>query len=210
MRQMKPMQRVTLRAGRLLLVLTVAVCASVGTMFAVALGAGSSGVQHFAIFTGRAAVAGSGTTAAVGGITPPAGARLAVVAGSNSVFAWQPSNAEICVVDLEAAGIGGAACERTPQAEAHGVVLALRPDATDLAGGATLTAAVLVPDGVSTVTFVDRSGSIHTAAVENNAAVLADAQLASVRYSTPTGGEFVQPIPTSPTPASAAPTPGSE
>lgn len=209
MRQMKPMQGVTLRAGRLLLVLAVAVCASAGTMFAVAFGAGSSGAQHFAIFTGRASVAGSGT-AAVGGIAPPAGARLAVVAGSNSVFAWQPSNAEICVVDLEAAGIGGVACDRTPQAEAHGVVLALRPGATALAGGATLTTAVLVPDGVSTVTFVDRSGSIRTSAIENNVAVLADAQLASVRYSIPAGGEFVQPIPTSPAPASAAPTPGSE
>jgi hypothetical protein len=198
MQAIKLIRLVASSSWRLLAVLAVIVAASAVTMLAVAFGAGSGsgGAGRpglgFALFSHPSSIA---KPAAVGGITPPRGATLAAVAGENTVYAWRPSGAEVCVIDLETSGVGGGACDRTPQAEAHGVVLTLRPGAKEMAAGATLSMAVLVPNGVSSVNFTDRDGSVRTAAVDNNVAVLADADLASVRYTLPDGSEYAQAAP---------------
>jgi hypothetical protein len=184
------------RAWRLLALLTVVVGASATTLLAVALaaGTGSGGDRPGSGFAILAHPRSATPFAAVGGLAPPQGASLAAISDDNAVYAWQPSSVEVCVILLEKAGAGGVACAQTQQAEADGVLLTVRPAAGSV-DGATVTTAVLVPDGVGSVSFADRDGTVHPAAVENNVAVLNDPNLKSVDYTLPDGSQYAQTVP---------------
>jgi hypothetical protein len=200
------------RAGRLLAVLAVVITASAVTMLAAAFASG--------LDSGNAGTAGAGFSvfshppsgiariSNARGLNPPPGAILATVEAGNEVYAWQPSTDEVCVVDLEVAGLGGVACDLKSHAETHGVVLILRP-APASAVGPTLSMAAMVPDGVKSVVFSKRDGSTHQAAVTNNIVELADPNLASVRYTSLDGVNHEQAVPTQSPSATTPPGPGS-
>jgi len=198
MRPNKQIKAIAAGGWRLLSFLMVVVAASATTVLAVAYGAGSGsgapGTAEFAILSQSSPPT---ALSAVGGMLPPQGAVLAAQAGNSSVYVSQPSSSEVCVVTLETAGIGGAGCAHTQQADEQGVLLTVRPASQETAG-ATVTTAVLVPDGVNVVGFTDANGSARSVAVGNNVATLTDATVSSVDFTLPDGRHDVQPVPAAP------------
>lgn len=98
-----------------------------------------------------------------------------------------PPGPRLCLIELAGTG-GGAACGPVAAAEREGI------DAFSSEAG-RITDAVLVPNGVTTVTFTDRNGTIHTVHVTNNFAAIEDANLATTHYVVPGGADMTIPVP---------------
>jgi hypothetical protein len=121
----------------------------------------------------------------------PPGAIYAATVGRHEIFALQRSGPEVlgapnvgpevCVLDREGALGGGMACSPTANAEQEGVEL------LSIETGASLTDALLLPNGVTSVEFTDRNGSSRTIPVADNVAVVEDPDLESLHYTLPGG-----------------------
>lgn len=144
--------------------------------------------RRFAVLAHPAARA-----SATGTDAPPPGAVYAASIGRHEIFALQRSGpaapgapdqgAEVCLIDREGSDGGGMACSPDAKAEQEGVEL------LSIETGASLTDAVLVPNGVRSVEFTDRGGSTRTVQVHNNVAVVEDPNLASLHYTVPGGAD---------------------
>lgn len=120
-------------------------------------------------------------------VAPPPGAVLATVVGDTEVFADQNENGEDCVIYLRPSEGGGSACDAAAHVEQYGEVLIRTGKITVTGAMPKVTVAALVPNGVTSLTFTDRSGKSYTVAVKNNAAEREDNQVASVAYTAPNG-----------------------
>lgn len=125
------------------------------------------------------------------GNPPPTGSILVATKGSNEVYAYDKpagetvgtlSGAEICLYTRRGEIESAAACSPRADAEREGVDLIHLPSPS-----LGLNVAVLVPNGVPSVAFTDRDGSLHTIAVTNNVAIMEDPNLASFHYVLPDG-----------------------
>lgn len=122
----------------------------------------------------------------------PPRAVLAAVQGNHRIYAWEGSSAEaaamegsqgktaplpgnkICVIDQEVGGGRGSTCGPSATVKAHGIV-----ETTEVfAPKPHTTVTVLVPNGVPSVTFVDRDGTSYEAKVTKNVVVVEDQNLA--------------------------------
>lgn len=113
----------------------------------------------------------------------PSTAVFARTVGGNNVYAFERVRglqAEICVADQLTEGTA-MACGPSVATEREGMDLIL-PNL-----GTAPTVVVLVPNGVSTVSFA-KSNSATSVGVVNNVAV-AEGAITAYHYATPTGGE---------------------
>lgn len=124
-----------------------------------------------------------------GSLNPPPGAILASVSGHNEIYAWHHAAGEDCVMNLHVHGAGGAVCGEAAKVEAVGTVGVFEEGegATAPNSPATLRVAALVPNGVNSVTFTDRSGTSYAVAVTNNVVESEDINISSVSYKLPNG-----------------------
>lgn len=124
-------------------------------------------------------------------LNPPPGAILAESNARSEIYALQKAGAEkvgshvlgerLCVIDLQP-GEGGEACGSAQEVAKEGVSLVNMP-----VGGATLSVAGLVPNGVESVTATDLNGASTSVPVKNNTFTVEDDNLASVTYLLPGG-----------------------
>jgi hypothetical protein len=190
-------------AVRIFAVGAVVAGASAVTMIAVALGDGTASNTSGPTRVGFTILTQHPSATApqpIGGLGAPEGAILASAPGPYAVYVWQRTSEEVCVMALETAGAGGAACARNAEAEAEGLILTLRPSAVKIPGSSVITA-VLLPNGVRAVDFTESSGAVHDAAAENNVAAFTGAGISRVNYTLPNGTHFGQAIPAGPTAA---------
>jgi len=131
-------------------------------------------VSHFAVLSDHPVRVRAHVADAVGA---PSGAVAAATVGLSSVYVWQRPPEELCVVDIQEGVQGGASCAAVSYATRAGLVVILEP-----IKGSTPSVAVLVPNGVSSVTVTDLDGVSHAVAVSNNVAVVEDAQAQTVHY----------------------------
>lgn len=124
-------------------------------------------------------------------VNAPPGAILAESNADSEIYALRKAGNQtvgshvlserLCVVDLQA-GEGGEACGSARQVAENGVSVVNMP-----IGGAKLAVAGLVPNGVDSVTALDRNGTSYTVPVANNTFNVEDEALATVRYTLPSG-----------------------
>jgi hypothetical protein len=188
------------RVVRILAVGAVVAGASAVTVIAAAFGDGAASTTSGPGFTILTQHPTPTARQPIGGLMAPEGAVLASAPGPYAVYVWQRTSEEVCVMALETAGAGGAACARNAEAEAEGLILTLRPSAVKIPGSSVITA-VLLPNGVRAVEFTDSSGAVHRTAVESNVASFADAGISRVNYTLPNGMHYGQAIPAGPTAA---------
>jgi hypothetical protein len=128
--------------------------------------------------------------ATAGSVTPPAGAILADVVGRTNVYASHNARGEDCVIQITPGAAGGSVCGRPTVVEEEGVVgIGVEGVGATAPGSApTLRVTAMVPNGVTSVKFTDRSGSSYTVPVTNNIVEREDINAASVSYALPGGG----------------------
>lgn len=184
---------------------TIAAALVVGTLATTALAAPDNGrlARRVSALRGRqfkvmpassrfAVLARASARASANGLDSiPPGAVHAATVGQHEMFVLQRSGpaapgapnrgAEVCLIEQEETAAGGMACAALATAEQEGV------DLLTIETGATLTDAVLVPNGVSSVEATDSNGTSRTIPVSNNVAVIEDSALASVHYAVPGG-----------------------
>jgi hypothetical protein len=174
------------RAARVGTMLVIAGLAMSGTLLAATLTASGHTTYHrlnkklgFAVLTHPLKHA---HIASATGVQAPPSADLGGVIGGHAIYAWQREVGKICLVDIDNVGGSGGACSTTTGAEEKGVDLINLP-----VGGNTLSVVLLLPNGVKTVTFTNRDGSIRVETVTNNVAEDEGDNLASVSYTMPSG-----------------------
>jgi hypothetical protein len=134
------------------------------------------------------------------------GATSTVQAGTfptgDSVYVAKLESGDICLVDQEPPAPNGAApndtsgliavaCSHPAQAEQTGTGL-LEPSVNGSAARITL----LVPNGVRSVAFGDADGTMTTQTVVNNVAQKAAPNLTSASFTTPSGQQATETVPT--------------
>jgi hypothetical protein len=128
-------------------------------------------------------------TAAVTGSATHIPANAALAGSSradgqiNEIYAWERSQGEYCLLDVEAVTARSVVCGSRTAAEEHGLLLA--ENSVEYLG---TNVVVLVPNGVRDVTFTEDDGAAHTVAVTNNfAAYASSGGVSSVRFTMPDG-----------------------
>ncbi|HXA54238.1 MAG TPA: hypothetical protein VNV37_05120, partial [Solirubrobacteraceae bacterium] len=178
---------------RAVAVLAVVAGAVAGTLMVTAALASSGHAGHvrggtgIAIFSHHHHSSQFARIASASTLTPPPGAILASVTGSNEVYVLHRNGGEDCVMVLH--GSGGGACAPASTAEAEGAVGIFEQGEGATAPGspATLQVATLVPNGVGSVVFTDRNGTSRAVTVTNNVAVEEGMGISSVSYTLPNG-----------------------
>jgi hypothetical protein len=100
----------------------------------------------------------------------------------------QAASEELCISDQQSnGGGGGIACAEPAIVEREGTVL-------ETAGLQSSSIAVLVPNGIPSVTVTDSDGSSHVLRVSNNVAEIEDASASAVSYAMPNGSPHTQSI----------------
>jgi hypothetical protein len=174
------------RIRRIGAVLVIAAFATAGTLLTTALTASGHAAHHrlnrklgFAVLAHPVKHA---HVASANQLQAPPGAALGAVVGNHALYAWQREVGKICLVNIDSLGGSGGACSATASAEEKGVDLITLP-----VNGHTLSVALLLPNGVSAVTFTDRDGSTNVVNVTNNVVEDEDENLAAVNYTMPSG-----------------------
>jgi uncharacterized membrane protein len=121
-------------------------------------------------------------------LTPPAGATLVAVTDGTEIYALQKADDEDCVIHLTAGEGGGSVCAAASKVEAEGEIGFGGSGFTASGAVANLRVTALVPNGVTSLRFTDRSGSSYDVPVTNNVAEHEDGEVASVSYTLPDGG----------------------
>jgi len=124
------------------------------------------------------------------GLAPPPGAVLASFQEGVEFYVWDRPNGHICLVELPPNGPGGAVCAAPAAVEQGGV-----PLITPRIGGAPARIAVLVPNGVSGVTFTRSDGTSVSVPAQDNVVSFADPKLASAHYTVPGGASETVAVP---------------
>lgn len=193
---MRSPMNITRRAVAVLAVMAGAVA---GTLMVTAALASSNHPGHvtggtgIAIFSHHHRSSQLARIASASTLTPPPGAILASVTGSNEVYVLHRNGGEDCVmvlhVSVSVSGSGGGACAPASAAEAEGAVGIFEQGEGATAPGspATLQVATLVPNGVGSVVFTDRNGASRAVTVTNNVVVEEDMGISSVSYTLPNG-----------------------
>jgi hypothetical protein len=100
---------------------------------------------------------------------------------------------EYCLIDVRSTGSKAEACGERDVVGAEGLDLEFKGQ------NVAPTVALLVPDGVTSATYVDSNGAAVVAKVTNNVAVVSDWGVASVDYVMPNGEPRSLPIHSTPT-----------
>jgi hypothetical protein len=166
-------------------------------------GSVTSTSSDLSILSEKAPTSARAREASMGGRRMPTGARFGAALGQQEIYAWRPTATEaphptavgklptdvICMIDrMQGTGPGGgpagaaSLCGDAAVVEAEGIV------AVSTSPNAPPRVAVLVPNGVPSVAFVNRDGGAQRSAVTNNvAAEEGNANLVSVEYTLPGG-----------------------
>jgi hypothetical protein len=192
--------RSSLGRHRRLVAVGVAALLSVGAATTAVALAGHARTVHFSVLAHHGKGARSASAAAFGRLVP-SGATLATTNNADGVasevYAAKLANGEVCLSVVQLGKGGATACGRPSEVQENGVSVATR------APGNPTSMAVLVPDGTSSATVTDTSGTARTQQVTNNVVTATSASLASVTYTMPSGQTKVFRLPSTPSSTSA-------
>jgi hypothetical protein len=155
---------------------------------------------HFSVFKHHSKRARTANAVAAGAVL----AAVIKTGGVENEVYVSHEGTEICL-SANQSGESAEGCGDTSTAEEQGLSSLWKGQ------NVPLTMMILVPDGVETVTFIDKDGSEHTVPVTNDVVVRTDPSLASAKYVMPDQAPHTVKVPkffgapTAPTSSAAPP-----